>query len=164
MKQKPPKTSRIHEEDSNGGVVDTQEGSCEVIWGRLQKTTHTLEFTYTCTMVTIIGPHQWLPLKGVGDRPKFKTWKQSLKATKKVKTNIHDAIFKGDRSTNPWIHGYGHIYCLPSLRQTKYIKIDPSYLKNEDFFEWKREYHYFIITKESTLAEFDHQGLNCVVT
>jgi hypothetical protein len=54
MKQKPPKASRIHEEDSNGEVVDTQEGSYDVIWGRLQKTTHTLQFTYTSTMVTII--------------------------------------------------------------------------------------------------------------
>lgn len=31
LKQNPPKTSKIHEEDSNGKVVDNQEGSCEVI-------------------------------------------------------------------------------------------------------------------------------------
>jgi len=82
-----------------------------------------------------------------------------------VKTTIQGATFKGDRSTTPWTHGYGHNYCLPLLRQTKYIKIDPSFLKNEEFFQQRKGRSIiFIKKKENTLAEFNHQGLRCAMT
>lgn len=54
MEQKQSKTRKMQDDDSNGEVLNTQEGNHRVIQGRAQGETENLQFTHALVVVTIM--------------------------------------------------------------------------------------------------------------